>query len=176
MHPQGVTLRGGVPCVGTPEIKARRLACRYGTTAKSEIRVWIGISILSVPVGTVIHQATFRVDRMGCWPLLQAPDAVCGLHNAVELTGSGRVLGNFSDTSPCLCSFCGKPAPGCSPSACRHRQGPDPLRHRPEQASGRVALGQEPGVARVLHQPPTSVDKALLEAGQGPRVDRLRDH
>ena len=30
-HPQGVTLRGGVPCVGTPEIKARRfiLAVRY---------------------------------------------------------------------------------------------------------------------------------------------------
>ena len=30
-RPQGVTFRGGVPCVGTPEIKARRfiLAVRY---------------------------------------------------------------------------------------------------------------------------------------------------
>ena len=29
-------------------------------------------------------------------------------------------------------------------------------------------------VARVLHQPPTCVDKALLEAGQRRRVDPLR--
>ena len=29
---------------------------------------------LAVPVGTVIHQATFRVGRMCSWPLLQAPD------------------------------------------------------------------------------------------------------
>ena len=33
--------------------------------------------------------------------LLLAPGTVCGIHSAVELTGSGRVLGYFSDTSPC---------------------------------------------------------------------------
>ena len=65
-----------------------------------------GISILAVPVGTVIHQATFRVGRMCLWPLLQAPDTVSGVHSAVDLTGSGRVQGHFSDTSRGLCSFC----------------------------------------------------------------------
>ena len=98
---------------------------------------------------------------------LPTPCAGFTVHSAVELTGSGsgRVPGHFSDTSPCLCSFCVRPAPERPPSAYRHRQGPDPLQHRPEQAAGQVALGQqEPVVVRVLHQPPTRVDKALLEA------------
>ncbi len=38
------------------------------------------------------------------------------------------------------------------PSAGRHRQGPDPLEHRPEQAAGQVAFGQqEPVVAGMFH-------------------------
>ena len=69
------------------------------------------------------HPTITSVGRMCSWPLLQAPDTVCGVHSAVELTGSGRVLGHFSDTSPCLCSFCVRPAPERRPSACRHRQG-----------------------------------------------------
>ena len=32
---------------------------------------------------------------MCSWPLLQAPDTVCGVHSAVELTGSGRVPGQW---------------------------------------------------------------------------------
>jgi hypothetical protein len=48
---------------------------------------------------------------MCLWPMLQAPDTVSEVHSAVELTGSGLVLGHFSDTSPCLCSFCVRPAP-----------------------------------------------------------------
>ena len=55
-----------------------------------------GISILAVPVGTVIHQATFRVGWMCSWPLPQAPDTVCGIHSAVELTGSSLALGNIT--------------------------------------------------------------------------------
>jgi hypothetical protein len=30
--------------------------------------------------------------------MLQAPDTVSGVHMAVELTGSGLVLGHFSDS------------------------------------------------------------------------------
>ena len=44
----------------------------------------------------VILQATFHVGRMCSWPLLQAPDTVCGVHSAVELTGrlgSGAAAG-----------------------------------------------------------------------------------
>ena len=52
-------------------------------------------------------------------------------------------------------------------SACRDRQRPDPLEHRPEQASGQVTLRQEqPVVARVFYQSPARLDQALLQAGQ----------
>ena len=42
--------------------------------------VWI--SILAIPVGTVIPQAPVRVGRMCSWPMLQAPDTVSGGHMA----------------------------------------------------------------------------------------------
>ena len=63
-----------------------------------------------VPVGTVIHQAPVRVGRMCSWPILQAPDTASGVHMVVARPGSDLVLGHFSDTSPCLCSFCVRPA------------------------------------------------------------------
>jgi hypothetical protein len=60
-------------------------------------------------------------------------------------------------------------------SARRQRQGPDPLQHRPEQASGQMALRQQqPVVPRVFHQAPARLDEALLETGQRPRVDPRR--
>ena len=80
-------------------------------------------SVLAVLVGTVVHQATFRVGRTCSWPIRQAPDTVCGVHRTIELAGSGRVLGHFSDTSPCRCSFCVRSEPARPPSACRHQQG-----------------------------------------------------
>src|SRR5450631_3037129 len=86
-------------------------AGRCERARRSGVADLTGISILAVPVGTVIHQATFRVGRMCSWPILQAPDTVSGVHIAVELTGSRLVLGHFSDTSPCLCSFFVRPAP-----------------------------------------------------------------
>jgi hypothetical protein len=59
----------------------------------------------------------------------------------------------------------------------RHRQGPDPLEHRSEQASSQVALGQqEPVVPRVCHQAPARLDEALLDADQRPRVDPRRQY
>ena len=62
-------------------------------------------------------------------------------------------------------------------SACRHRQGPDPLQHRPDQAPRQVTLRQEqPVVARVFHEPRGRLDEALLETGQRPRVDPMREH
>ena len=42
----------------------------------------------------------------------------------------GFVFEGSSDTSPGLCSFCVRPAPGRPPSACRHRHG-DGGPHRP---------------------------------------------
>ena len=47
------------------------------------------------------------------------------------------------------------------------------------RAGGRSGGSRPAGasiVARVLHQPPTRFDKALLEADQRPRVDPLREH
>src|SRR5450830_657949 len=65
--------------------------------------------------------SAFRVGRMCSWPILQAPDTVSGVYIEVELTGSDLVLGHFSDTSPCLCSFFVRPdlerPPHISPSA-----------------------------------------------------------
>ncbi len=59
-------------------------------------------------------------------------------------------------------------------SAGRHRQRPDPLKHRPEQASGQMALRQqEPVIARVFYQPAAGLDEALLQ-GQRPAVDPCR--
>jgi len=59
----------------------------------------------------------------------------------------------------------------------RDRQGPDPLQHRPEQASGQMALGQQqPVVPGMFHQAPAGLDEALLHAGQRPAVDALRQH
>ena len=75
------------------------------------LRALTGISILAVPVGTSYTPNVFRVGRMCSWPMLQAPDTVSEVHIAVELTGSRLVLGHFSDTSPCLCSFFVRPAP-----------------------------------------------------------------
>jgi hypothetical protein len=47
--------------------------------------------------------------------MLQAPDTVCGVHRAIARPGSRLVLGHFSDTSPCLCSFFVQTV------SCRHR-------------------------------------------------------
>ena len=47
------------------------------------------------------------------------------------------------------------------------------------RAGGRSGGSRPAGasiVARVLHQPPTRFDKALLETDQRPRVDPLREH
>src|SRR5262249_58991533 len=64
-----------------------------------------------------------------------------------------------------------------APSAGRHWQRPDPPEHQPEQASGQVTLRQQqPVVPRVFHQTPASLDEALLQAGQRPGVDSLRQH
>ena len=46
----------------------------------SSLLIWI--SILAIPVGTVIPQAPVRVGRMCSWPMLQAPDTVRGGHMA----------------------------------------------------------------------------------------------
>jgi hypothetical protein len=54
----------------------------------------------------------------------------------------------------------------------RHGQRPDPLEHRPERASGQVALGQQqPVVAGVLDRPSAHLDEALLETGQRAAID-----
>jgi hypothetical protein len=126
-----------------------------------------GTSILAVPVGTVIHQVTFRVGRMCSWPMLHAPATVSGVHSAVELTGSRLVLGHFSDTSLVLRPLFAQTV-SCRhrPSSGRHGQRPDPLKHRPEQASGQVALGQQqPVVAGVRANSDSS---AKVEASPQP--------
>ena len=108
--------------------------------------------MLAVPVGTVIHQATFRVRRMCSWPLLQAPDTVCGVHSAVELTGSGLVLGHFSGTSPChcLCSFCVRPAPARTLSVARSIYLRLPANARLWQAQRKFVAVEAPRLRSVL--------------------------
>ena len=98
-----------------------------------------GISILAVPVGTVIHRAPVRVGRMCLWPMLQAPDTVSGVHIAVQLTGRGLVLGHFSDTSPCLCSFFVRPDPEHPPPVSL----PAKARPRSAGASPRTGVGSD---------------------------------
>ncbi len=47
----------------------------------------------------------------------------------------------------------------------RDRQRPDPLEHRPKQASGQMTLRQqEPAGALVFHETPARLDEALLQA------------
>ena len=74
-----------------------------------------------------ITQATFRVGRMCSWP----PASNCGVHSAVELTGSGLVLGHFSDTSPACARSASDPRaialPGTRPRGRRARGGRRPL-------------------------------------------------
>ena len=89
---------------------------------------------------------------------------------AVARAVSDLVLGHFSDTSPVLRSV-------RRTSAFRHWQGAGPLQHRTEQAPRQVTLRQEqPVVARVFHEPRARLDEELLETGQRPRVDPLREH
>ena len=74
-------------------------------------------------------------------------------------------------------------------SAGRHRECPDPSEYRPEQASDQIALGQpEPGVpgvewigstcggcwGRSKDIPPAEVGSAVLSAGQGGPIQRIR--
>ena len=88
-----------------------------------------------------------------------------GVKAAVTRAGRDPIPEHVSDTTPVL------RLPSASlvlfdarPSACRGRERPDPLEHRPEELPGQVALGQQqPVVAGVLDQPPTRFDEALLE-------------
>ena len=132
--------------------------------------IFFWISFWPTRFGTFVLQTPFRVDRMCSWPIRQAPDTISGVHMAVARAGSDLVLGHFSDTSPVLRSV-------RRTSACRHWQGAGPLQHRTEQAPRQVTLRQEqPVVARVFHEPRARLDEELLETGQRPRVDPLREH
>ena len=101
-------------------------------------------------------------------PSCQTPETGSGVKTAVTRSGRDPIPEHVSDPSPVL------RLPSASlvlfdarPSACRGRERPDPLEHRPDQASGQVTLRQEqPVVARVFYQPPARLDEALLETGQ----------
>ena len=115
---------------------------------------------------------------MCSWPIRQAPDTISAVHSAVARAGSIWFRGIFRTPLPC----CARSSPPVLRSArrtaaCRYRQGADPLQHRPEQAPSQVTPRQEQSVvARVFHEPCARLDEALLETGQRPRVDPLREH
>ena len=59
----------------------------------------------------------------------------------------------------------------------RHREGGNPSHHRPEQPPRQMAFRQQqPVVPRVLHQPAAGLHQPLLQTGQRPVVDSLRQH
>src|SRR5450759_300501 len=94
-----------------------------------------------------------------------------GRRSSLELTGSDAI--SVHSATPVHAWFVASPdSPvGGGPSTGRHGQRPDPPEHRPEQAAGQVALGQQqPAIACVRHQPPAGLDEALLQAGQRPAL------
>ena len=133
-----------------------------------------GISILasrSAPLYTKRPSAWAGCVR-GSWCQLPTPSAAFTLRSHMpEATGRQGI-----SWTPLPC--CASPAVLRSArrtSARRQRQGPDPLQHRPEQASGQMtARQQQPVVPRVFHQAPSRLDEALLETGERPRVDPRR--
>jgi hypothetical protein len=69
-----------------------QVTCSDGTS----FMTWI--SIVAVPIGTVMHQAIVRVGRMCSWPRRHAPDTVSGVHIAVVRAGSDLTAGHVSHT------------------------------------------------------------------------------
>src|ERR1035441_5582491 len=58
-----------------------------------------------------------------------------------------------------------------------HRQSLNPPQHASEQAPREMALRQQkPVVTGMLYQPPAGLHQPLLQAGQRPRSDSLRQH
>jgi hypothetical protein len=135
-----------------------------------------GISILasrSAPLYTKRPSAWAGCVRGSCFQL-PTPSAAFTLRSHMpEATGCQGI-----SWTPLPCCALSSPAVLRSArrtSARRQRQGPDPLQHRPEQASGQMTLRQQqPVVPRVFHQAPSRLDEALLETGQRPRVDPRR--
>ena len=94
--------------------------------------------------------------------------------SGLEARASRAFLGHRSSRVSLLCQA---GVLALATSICRDRERRDPLEHRPEQAPSQVTLRQQqPVIARVFHQPATRLDKALLETGQRPGVDPLREH
>jgi hypothetical protein len=90
-----------------------------------------------------------------------------------RLLTRNRVLRHRSDPFPSTPDFA--TAIGVLPA--RHRQRPDPPEHRPEQASMQMPLGQQqPVVTGMLDQSPARLHEPLLQAGQRPGIDSLRQH
>jgi len=111
-----------------------------------------------------VNQIISSHDLPVGWPQLSS-------HNQLQQS----LPRDFSDTASCwVTSFPVVSRPGRA-SACGHGQRTDSPEHHSKQASRQVTLGQQqPVIPRMLHQPPTRLHQPLLQTGQRPGVNSLR--